>query len=193
MVDPKTKYLPVLLFIFLIGLLVLCLWLILRPKEPGFTITDISLPTSTDQNSSFCQDGGSIYYVLEIKNPNKDSSIYYDNLTLTLHYNEDTVGTNTISHFHQGKDKTREVIEHFDAKGNLWKALMRSIRNSTTNLKVNLEGGLRYRTWGIKSKHNRLNLQGTLPIGSDGKISGKKKKIKLKSSKKQRVKAARFH
>lgn len=184
MCDSENKhfYLCVLEILALLGLLALVLWLSLRPKSPCYTIVDITIPKYDLENGG---QNGTIVYVLEIQNSNKDSSIYYDNSLLTFYYGQDKVAEKTIPPFHQGRGKTRSEIENMDVNPQVWRAVRNSILNATAELKVTLLTRIRYKTWGIRSKHHGLDLQGALPIGKDGKLSGKKKKIKLSHASKK--------
>ncbi|KAK3035095.1 hypothetical protein RJ639_032597 [Escallonia herrerae] len=121
---------------------------------------------------------GTLSFNLEIQNPNKDSSIYYEDILLTLFYNEDNVGQKTILRFHQGKDRTTQIVDQMDASARVHNMLPINMSNKTAELKAGLATRIQYQTWGVKSQHHRMNMQGLVKIGSDGKISGKKK-IKL--------------
>ena len=183
MCEAKNFYIWLLQILALLGILALCLWLILRPKAPNYTIVDITIPpgplaSSEGQNAT-------IYYDLEIENPNKDSSVYYDDILFTFFYGQDTVGQKTIPSFHQGRSKTRQVVDYLEVKPSVWKSFHNAISNGKAELKASLLTKVRYKTWGQRSKHHKLDLVGKLPIGSDGKISGKKKKIKLRHSSKK--------
>ncbi|XP_024159805.2 uncharacterized protein LOC112167078 [Rosa chinensis] len=192
MCESENKHfcLCVLEILALLGLLALVLWLSLRPKSPCYTIVDITIPNSDIENGA---QNGSIVYVLEIENSNKDSSIFYDTSVLTFYYGQDKVAEKTIPPFHQGRSKTRTVMDDIDANPQVWRSVRNSISNATGELKVTLLTKIRYKTWGIKSKRHGQDLQGALPIGKDGKLSGKKKKIKLShASKKLRRNSLRF-
>ncbi|KAG7962793.1 hypothetical protein I3843_09G084500, partial [Carya illinoinensis] len=169
-------YVWLLQVVALLGILALGLWLILRPRSPKYTIVDFSIP-----QSSLVKDGqnGTILYNLEIENPNEDSSIYYDDILFAFYFGQDTVGERTIPSFHQGIGKTRQVMDRVDVNPRVWKSLLSAISNATADVKVGLSTKFRYKTLGKKSKHHKLELEGQLKVGSDGKISGKKKKIKL--------------
>ncbi|KAF5729009.1 hypothetical protein HS088_TW21G01166 [Tripterygium wilfordii] len=191
-------YLWFLQIIALLGLLALCLWLSLRPKEPTHTISNFSVPPlanarttspcmNQDQNSTFCYD-------LAIKNPNKDSTVTYDVIALTFFLGQDNVGVNSIHAFQQSKDQTLQLPNHVNTTPKIQKALLRAISNATAELKVALSTRIQYKTWGIKSKHHNLDLQGVLKIGSDGKLSNKKGKVELaRSSKKLKLRSSRWH
>ncbi|AES82163.1 putative Late embryogenesis abundant protein, LEA-14 [Medicago truncatula] len=172
--EGKSFYIWLLQVICLLGLLVLCLWLALRPNSPSFSIVVISIDRPSDQN-------GTIFYSLEIGNPNKDSSIYYDDIILSFLYGqqEDKVGDATVGSFHQGTSKSRIVSDIVNAKPGPFKPLFKAISNATAELKASLTTRYRYKTWGVRSKFHRLLLKGILPIDSDGKLSRKKKKYPL--------------
>jgi hypothetical protein len=175
--EGKSFYIWLLQVICLLGLLVLCLWLALRPNSPSFSIVVISIDRPSNQN-------GTIFYSLEMDNPNKDSSIYYDDIILSFLYGqqEDKVGEATVGAFHQGTNKNRIVSDIINAKPGPFKPLFKAISNATAELKASLTTRYRYKTWGVKSKFHRLHLKGILPIDSDGKLSRKKKKYQLTRS-----------
>ncbi|KAF7840673.1 NDR1/HIN1-like protein 26 [Senna tora] len=160
----------------------------LRPKSPSYSIAYISIPQSG-------QNGSSIVYSIEIENPNKDSSIYFDDIVLSFLYGNDKVGESNIGSFHEGTGKTHNFLQTVEANHGAFKPIANAISNATAELKVALMTRFRYKTWGIKSKFHGVNLQGTLPIGSDGKLAGKKKKYPIKNpSKKSLLRAkARRH
>ncbi|MBA0634266.1 hypothetical protein Godav_025284 [Gossypium davidsonii] len=162
-------------------ILVLCLWLALRPGSPHFTITNFSVPAVNDSNTS---DHGIIQYQLDIKNPNKDSGIYYDDILLIFYHGVNIVGNNTIPSFTEGKNRSHQVLNHFDVDNPFWAALRSAILNATAELRVDLSTKVRYKTWLIKSRHHGLHREGHIPIGKDGKISNKKKKVKLRDASK---------
>lgn len=172
--EGKSFYVWLLQVICLLGLLVLCLWLSLRPSNPSFSIVLVSINRTSDQN-------GTIFYSLDIDNPNRDSSIYYDDIILRFLYGqqEDKVGETTIGSFHQGNRKNRIVSDIVNAKTGPFKPLFKAIANATAVLKASLLTKYRYKTWGIRSKFHGLDLKGILPIDSDGKLSRKKKKYPL--------------
>ncbi|KAK8524360.1 hypothetical protein V6N13_015388 [Hibiscus sabdariffa] len=175
MCETKNFYLWLLQVIGLLGLLALCLWLALRPRSPTYTIVNFSVPAANDNNAS---DHGTIQYGLDIQNPNEDSGIYYDDIFLEFYYGEDKVGNRTIPSFYQGKYKTHRVIDHVDVETRLWTGLRKAMMNTTAELRADLSTKIKYKTWGIKSKHHGVNREGKIRIGKDGNISNKKKKVK---------------
>ncbi|KAE8728668.1 hypothetical protein F3Y22_tig00004111pilonHSYRG00058 [Hibiscus syriacus] len=99
----------------------------------------------------------------------------------------------TIPSFYQGKDKTHRVVDQVDVKTRLWTGLRKAMMNATAELRADLSTKIKYKTWGIKSKHHRVNREGKIRIGKDGKISNKKKKVKLgHPSKKRKLRSSRY-
>ncbi|KAH7569514.1 hypothetical protein ACOSP7_012944 [Xanthoceras sorbifolium] len=186
MCQAKNLYIWLLQVIGLLGLLAFCLWLSLRPRNPTVTVVELSVPPG-DNGSSVTGDGnGTLYYNLEIQNPNKDSNIYFDDIRLTFFNGQDKAAEDKISAFKLGKDKTQRMASrNVDVDGRVWKAVRNAISNATAELKVGFATRIRYKTWGINSKHHGMNLQGSGKIGKDGKLLGKKKKFKLKHASKK--------
>ncbi|KAF8410685.1 hypothetical protein HHK36_003218 [Tetracentron sinense] len=188
MCQPNSFYQWLLQVLVLIGLLSFFLWLGLRPKHPTYTIANFNIPLN-DRNTTSPTDEVSrnttTSFDLEISNPNKDAGIYYDNIIVTLFFGDASVGETTIPSFYQGKHKTHTIPESLNADGRIWNAALRAILNGTTEVKVGVVTRIRYRMSSWKSKRHRMDMQGNVPVGSDGKISGKKKKIKLHHSSKK--------
>ncbi|CAJ1925062.1 unnamed protein product [Sphenostylis stenocarpa] len=168
MCEGKSFYICLLKVIGLLGLLVLCQWLSLRPRRPSYSIVFISVDQPSNSTGN-----GTISYNLEMKNPNKESSIYYDDTILSFLYGEqeDEVGQTTIGSYHQETANTRVVSNTVNAKPRPFKLLLNAISNATAELEVALRTRYRYKTWGIKSKFHGLHLKGILPIESNGKLS----------------------
>ncbi|XP_058071383.1 protein NDR1-like [Magnolia sinica] len=182
MLECRSFYLWLAQVLFLIGLIALLLWVSLRPKHPTYTIIDLSVPALNGRNTTLPVDNGSmnttVDFFLEIANPNKESGIYYNDINVTIYFEDENVGATTISSFYQGYDKSIQRQESVYTNRRFSKAVYRAVSDRTMDLKVGVATKVRYKTWGLKSKHHGMDLQGTVKIGSDGKIYGKKK-IKL--------------
>jgi hypothetical protein len=89
-------------------------------------------------------------------------------LFLTFYFGDDTVvGEKRIPAFHQRKGMISHVNDKMDANPRVWKSFLSAalISNAPAELKVGLRTGIRYKTWGKKRKHHKLDLQGLLPVG----------------------------
>lgn len=156
-------------FIILLGLLVLFIWLGIRPKNPNYTVTDFSV-----QN-------GTIPFAIEFVNPNKESDVHYADINITCYYRDQILGSNLIPSFSQDGGDTTSKNGLISAGDKARKQLEAEIPKGGTRLEVTLMTKIRYQTWGIKSPRQKVRQGGELPVGPDGKMPGKNK---LKKSKK---------
>lgn len=179
--QPQSFKIWLLEVILLLGLLALFMWLGLRPKDPTYSILDLTIPVSnTMSTANQTTPNDTLSFNLDINNPNQESSIFYDDILLMFNYNEDPIGEKKILSFHQEKGKSTRTIDRVDINARTLQKVMDEISNKGAALKLNLMTSIRYKTWGIRSKHHKMHMEGVVTIGSDGKIQGKKKKIKLK-------------
>lgn len=192
----QTKSFPLCLLQILVvlGLVLFFLWLSLHPKQPTYAIVRFSVPTTENGNTT-CQvnqgggKNGTISFGLEIRNPNPHSVIYYSDTLLTFYYGKDIFGQKTIPSFDQRGEKTKQMFNE-NAEARVWKKLVSAISNAPAEVMVTVETRIRNRMWGHLNKHEEIYLQGKIPIGMDGKISGKKKMIRLHQASKKRSKVA---
>lgn len=189
MSESRSFYLWLAQVIFLLGLIALLLWLSLRPKTPNYTIVDFFVHDLNGENSTVPSDNGgqntTFTFEVEIANPNKESGIYYDTMNFTLFYGDMYVGSTAVDPFYQGYQKTATRMESINTGRKFLKDVFGVAFNGTAQLKVSMATSVRYRIWGRKTKHHGLALQGCLPVGPDGKIEGRKKKIKLHHTRKK--------
>ncbi|KAA8515461.1 hypothetical protein F0562_018928 [Nyssa sinensis] len=181
MAEEKSLVLLLFLAISIVVILAVGIWLIVQyTRHPTFTITDLSVPISNGNSTSMAGQNGSLSYTLEIKNRNEASPVHYNDILLTFHYNQDIAGKNTIDGFRQGNGKTTKVlVDHVDINATVWRPLQDAIAsNKTAQMMVDLWTTIGV-PWRRRTVHLGMHLQGRVQIGSDGKISGKKKNVKL--------------
>eukprot|EP00250_Pteridium_aquilinum_P008955 c18336_g1_i1 orf=430-1314(+) len=108
--------------IFILGIAALVLYLVLQPKAPDFSVTDATIaafnltaaPLSADNTSP----GASLYLNADVtfdvraENPNKKIGIYYDEVDVTLFYEDAKIGTGSIPAFYQGHKNTTLLYLH---------------------------------------------------------------------------------
>ncbi|GMP72871.1 hypothetical protein CsSME_00030764 [Camellia sinensis var. sinensis] len=156
----------------------------LSPTQPNYTIVSFHIsthPNHINTTTSRVNHGGHnvrLSFALEIQNPNQQYGVHHTNTLLKFYYGEYTLGEITVHRFHQKRGRTSQKLIHHVRAHARTKLLKAAMSNSTVELKVSLVTRIRYELWGWTINHHQLTLQGQLPIGSDGKISGKKK-IKL--------------
>ncbi|KAB2007266.1 hypothetical protein ES319_D10G017000v1 [Gossypium barbadense] len=185
MCETKNLCLWLVQLVYILGLLGFCLWLAVHPRSPDYTIIKFSVPLTNHNNGS---SHGRIEYELDIKNPNRDSCILYDDTFLTFYYGEDKVGNKTIPCFYQGKNREKSEIhrlsDQMDVETRLWTDLRKAIMNASAELRVDLSTKIVYYTWGIKSKQHGINREGKIRIGKDGMLLNNKE-VKLRHASKK--------
>ncbi|KMT04019.1 hypothetical protein BVRB_8g187220 [Beta vulgaris subsp. vulgaris] len=174
-VPRKFIYWVLLIFLFL-GILAIVLWLDLRHQPPSFTIVNFSAPLSNGSPQRH-----NLYVTLNIENPSDVYSIIYDYAVLTVNYSQRTIGQTDLGISHQSKGKEISASCQVQADVQQWEGLAEVISKSSGEamLKVEVKTGIRYHNMGHSSKQYNLTFQGQFKIGPDGKILGKKKKVKL--------------
>lgn len=180
---PASICLWILEVVIVFGLISVVIWLSLTPKSPVYIITNAYIPALDGANSSSHSTlNTSILLNLEFLNPNKRMCIYYDDIFITLTYNDSAViGSHSLPSFYQGYRETTiyVVLVNADHLQQLWKG----ITNRTTVFRVCLENVVRYKIFRSQTKHHRIYNEAYVPVGSDGRMSGAKT-IKLQHTSK---------
>ncbi|XP_008799698.2 NDR1/HIN1-like protein 10 [Phoenix dactylifera] len=110
---PNTLFLRRLLavaiaFFLLIGLVILILWLVLRPRLPVFAVSSASVSAF---NLSAPQQllSSDFDLALSVSNPNHKMGIYYDRLVAAVLYGSDTIAETNLPPFYQGKGNATTI------------------------------------------------------------------------------------
>lgn len=148
-------------FLFSLGLVVLFLWLTLRPATPSLFINDLSLSNTT------------LAFLLRLKNENKDKGVYYDNITLSFFFPANSprpLGPDvTFPAFYQGHGKKANRNDSLQAdRGSL------PPNGTAAEFEVRLATRVRYKIWGFKTTRHGLKLHGKVRVDEQGKKVGKK-------------------
>lgn len=168
------------------GFLIYIIWYCVNPKQHTYTIQEFYFLRPNPGNYTPTSNSTRLFsFILEIKNPNKQTGIYHGKTSLKFGFGKWILGEETIPSFYQKKGGSTRQMEGYvtDADKRLGKKIVRAISNSTVELKVALVTKIRYRTFGWMTNHREVNLDGCIRIGSDGKILSNKKKIMLRREK----------
>ncbi|XP_077211535.1 protein NDR1-like [Tasmannia lanceolata] len=171
MSESRRFYLWLVVVLLALGVVAFLCWVSVRPKSPTYTVVELYIPTGLNTTT--------ISFDLEIYNPNKKAGIYFDNMNITLVYGNHTLDPATIESFFLGHHKIARRTESVTADRHFWRAVFRAVSNGTAYLNVGLATKVRYQILGRMTKHYGMEMQGEVPVGSDRKISGKRKKTKL--------------
>ncbi|XP_068644970.1 protein NDR1-like [Aristolochia californica] len=182
MSESRRIYLWLVEVVLLFGLIGTLLWLSLTPKKPTYTLVGLEILALRNRNATHgsSKSSANISLELEIRNPNKKIGIYYEATHVTLFYGDHGVGQIVIGSFYQRGREIRREKQSVKAEKPFWRAVFRAVSNRTTaDLRVDVTTFVKYLTLGLKSKRQKMEADGWVPVGSDGMISGKRKRIKL--------------
>ncbi|XP_043691530.1 NDR1/HIN1-like protein 3 [Telopea speciosissima] len=102
--------------IIVLGLIILVVWLALRPNKIKFYVVDASL-------TQFNLTGTTLRYDLAlnitVRNPNKKIGVYYDSIEAKAYYDDILFGTDTLSPFYQGHKNTSMLSPAFQGESQL--------------------------------------------------------------------------
>ncbi|KAF3620679.1 hypothetical protein FXO38_32232 [Capsicum annuum] len=159
---------------------VLCLtsiviWLCLVPKNPIFTIVDFSFLFFNIKNSSLHSDNNSVILNLEIFNPNKGKSIYYNDINFALNYNGLVVGKNSTKGFYQGhKIITRKEVQMYIVDELFWQEIG---NGRSIDFVVGLETTVKFKILAWRTKPRWLKYvayMSNVTMSTNGTISSEK-------------------
>ncbi|XP_030967734.1 protein NDR1-like [Quercus lobata] len=191
---PQTSNSQVSIFLFLLEVVILLtsiavvIWLILAPKSPIYIITNVHIPALHGRNSTshvyvssvamnstlnHTRDP-SILLDLIFSNPNKRVGIYYKDIYITLFHCDAHIGSKLLPGFYQGYKNATTYEVLVEANKQFWK----EITNGTIDLRVCVENAVKYKIFVSKTKHYQIYTEAYVPVGSNGRMLGKKN-IKL--------------
>lgn len=146
--------------IVLAGIVVLIIWLVVKPKRPVYTIEDGSVHDFNVNNNHLNSTFG---FVIRAHNPNGRASIYYDSIEVSVAYDDQNVAFSTLVPFHQ---PTRNVTR-LDAKllaqnvaisSSIAKDLKLEKTSGEIELAVRFKAKIRFRVGAWKSNHRTLRV-----------------------------------
>ncbi|KAK9133540.1 hypothetical protein Scep_013068 [Stephania cephalantha] len=176
-------------FIFSLGLSALFLWLSLRPSKPTFSIESFYVPALNKTASADQRRNTTLVFDLLLKNRNKDSGVFYDQLNLTVYHGGNLalpVANLTIPAFRQGKKKKAHRVENVTAVGVPWEEARRAAAAAAGGgggavFGVGVATAVRYRIVFWKTMRYRISLAGNVTVNDLG-VKSTEGGVKLSSS-----------
>ena len=105
----RTIAIVLLALIVIAGLIILIIWLTVKPKKLIYTVEEASIRgynlTNNHLNSTF-------NFVIRAYNPNTKVSIYYDRVEVSVSYDDQLVAFNSLDSFYQ----PRRTVTHLRPK-----------------------------------------------------------------------------
>lgn len=163
---PKTSILRyiamiILFLIILVGVAVLIIWLVLKPKHLQYSVEDAAIHNFnlTDANHLYAN----FDFTIRSNNPNSKVSIYYDSIEVSVRYEDQTLATNAIQPFFQPhKNVTRMHVRLTAQTVALYDSVPKDLKLEKTSgdiaLDVFIRAKIRFKVGVWKSKHRVLKV-----------------------------------
>ncbi|XP_062167514.1 NDR1/HIN1-like protein 3 [Alnus glutinosa] len=100
--------------VVIIGLAALIFWLIFRPTNVKFYVTDASLTEFTFTGNNTLQYNLAVN--ITVRNPNRKIGVYYDTIEANAYYEDQRFGTKSLTPFYQGHKTTSYLNTAFEGQ-----------------------------------------------------------------------------
>lgn len=146
--------------IVLAGIVVLIIWLVVKPKRLVYTIEDGSIHDFNVNNNHL---NSTFSFVIRAHNPNGRASIYYDSIEVSVAYDDQNVAFNTLEPFHQPtrnvtRLETKLVAQNVAIASSIAKDLKLEKTSGEVELEVRVKARIRFRVGVWKSDHKTLRV-----------------------------------
>lgn len=161
-----------------IGVVVLVLWLVLRPRLPDFRVDSLSLSKFSVASNSSSSITGTWSVRFAVYNPNKKMSISYDVIESALFYKSEFISRTRLAPFKQGKRNQTVVDAAFSVAdtyvdGWVVNDINGDRARGSVSFNVQVQARVQFRTggWRVRSRYLRVWCQG-LAVGLSSNSSG---------------------
>jgi len=151
----------ILALIILVGIAVIIIWLVLKPKRLEYTVENAAIHNFnlTDANHLYAN----FDFTIRSYNPNSRVSIYYDTVEVSVRYEDQTLATNAVQPFFQShKNVTRLHVGLTAQTVALYDSVPKDLRlersSGDIELDVWMRARIRFKVGVWKSKHRVLKI-----------------------------------
>ncbi|KAI4322337.1 hypothetical protein L6164_022042 [Bauhinia variegata] len=151
----------ILALIVLVGIAVLIIWLVVKPKHLEYSVENASIHdfNLTDANHLYAN----FDFSIRAYNPNSKVSVYYDSVELSVLYEDQTLATNAVAPFYQPhKNVTRLQLRLAAQTVALYGSVPKDLRHDKSSgvieLDVWVRARIRFKVGLWKSDHRTLRI-----------------------------------
>ncbi|KAF3455152.1 hypothetical protein FNV43_RR05600 [Rhamnella rubrinervis] len=146
--------------IILVGIAVLIIWLVVRPRHLVYTVEDGSIHSfniaDNHLNSTFD-------FILRAYNPNNKVSVYYDSIEARVEYDDQTLASDAVQPFFQPhKNVTRFEVKLKSQSVALFGSMPKDLKlersSGGVELSVQIKAKIRFKVGAWKSRHMILRV-----------------------------------
>ncbi|XP_059311367.1 uncharacterized protein At1g08160-like [Lycium ferocissimum] len=147
--------------LIIVGIVVLIVWLVLRPRKMVYSIENSSIHDYNLTNINHLN--AKFNFTIRAKNPNKRVSIYYDNIEVKLFFNSQPLAFNYVEPFYQ----PRRNVTHFDVSlpandvalyGDIARDFKTERTGGSVEVQVKIRAKIRFKVGKWKSRHRKLRI-----------------------------------
>ncbi|XP_020577601.1 NDR1/HIN1-like protein 2 [Phalaenopsis equestris] len=144
--------------LFISGIIILILWLSLRPHRPRFYLSSFSTPSFS-----------AVTFDISDRNPNSKIAIYYSDISATVFYDNQQLTNGIVqSAFYQPPKNTTEIVGQLVIASGQNIARDASIGRVSLRLELNSIVQFKLSTW--DTHHHNMHISCDLAVGSDGNL-----------------------
>ncbi|KAI0504974.1 hypothetical protein KFK09_015931 [Dendrobium nobile] len=144
--------------ILISGIIILILWLSLRPHRPRFYLSSFSAPSLS-----------TLSFDVSDRNPNSKIAIYYDDINATVFSNNRQLATGIVqSAFYQPAKNTTEIHGQFVIAGGQNIAIDATTNQVTLRLELNTVVQFKLSTW--DTHHHNMHVSCEFAVGPNGNL-----------------------
>ncbi|KAK7412248.1 hypothetical protein VNO78_03699 [Psophocarpus tetragonolobus] len=151
----------ILALIILVGIAVIIIWLVLRPKRLEYSVENAAIHNFnlTDANHLYAN----FDFTIRAYNPNSRVSIYYDTVEVSVLYEDQTLATNAVHPFFQShKNVTRLHVGLTAQTVTVYESVLKDLRLERSSRDIELDlwmrATIRFKVGVWKSKHRILKI-----------------------------------
>ena len=167
--------------VFLLGIVVLVLWLVFRPNE-------VKVYVETADLQQFDLSNGSLLYNLNtnisIRNPNRRISLYFDSVESVAYYGDFRFGYTTLPPFYLGHKSTAMLNPAFKGENRPLGIDVASTFNRERSegffyVRIDINPRVRFKVWFIKSNKYKPRARCTLKLPVTGSAGFERTKCNI--------------
>eukprot|EP00249_Psilotum_nudum_P015975 c25604_g1_i2 orf=225-998(-) len=165
--------------IAILGIAVLVFYLVVHPRLPKYSIQSAQIKTFNLTPASQNLDSD-VVFTVRARNPNKKIGIYYDDIDVTLYYDDESIGYGSIPAFYQGHKNTTMLEvdiqgENTTLDSDAVQTLKSSIDdNSSIFLYARTRARIRIKIGSWKSRHIKVTVKCTVQVRAPSSTSSSK-------------------
>lgn len=160
--------------VVILGIIVLVLWLVLRPAQIKVHVDNATLTQFNLTNSNMLHYNLSLD--ISVRNPNRRVGIYYDRLEARAFFNGQRLNTVSLPTFYQGHKNTTMLYPTFNGQQLLvlnadgTSKFSQQRNDGSFEVEVKIYSRIRFRVWRIKTNRYTPDAECDLkiPLAADG-------------------------